>query len=216
MVPRSSRCHSCLPLLALLKVNGSQRYHCFPVLERKLWDVQKLYVWPPGWTRVLRICLIPNYFWIELKPGQAGPDFAWSPVLQGLAFWNNYDTVHFYISSAMVSHSKPSWYLSLHCWDMRYTDHLQGISGEKCLTSFLSYKENHKALKDKLVHREVRPWLPGIGVNQPKMVSCLSDMPFLYCANIWNRTSSTNLYHPPASGQQPWHANSGMAHGGKA
>lgn len=74
----SSRCHFCPPLLALLKANGSQRYHhCFPVLERKLCHVQKLCIWPPGWKRALRISLMLNYFWIELKTWTGMFRFCW-------------------------------------------------------------------------------------------------------------------------------------------
>lgn len=46
-----------------------------------------------------------------------------------------------------------------------------GTSGEKSLNSFSCYKENHKALKEKLLHRKAGPWLSGLEWNQPKVVS---------------------------------------------
>lgn len=80
----SSRCHFCPLLLSLLKVNESskkafslesQRYHCFPIemdgiWERKLWHVQKWWVWSeisPSWTEMLRISSLPGDFRPELK-----------------------------------------------------------------------------------------------------------------------------------------------------
>lgn len=74
-----------------------------------------------------------------------------------------------------------------------------GTSGEKFLSSFSCYEENHKALKGKLLHRKVRPRLSGLEWNQPKRVSVCQICNFCIAqisgAGLW-----TNLYHHPASG----------------
>lgn len=171
--------------------------------DRKLWHAQKFCVWPEissGWLGMIRISLAPGHFWTELKIWAGRSRFCSKS--QGLALWNKDSPpmILSFLPLHILGYVKSQQTLLVPspstARDMRHSLPM-GTSGEQFLTSSTCYAENQTAQKDKLLQREVSPWLLGSEQNQPGMVSCLANIPFLHCTNLWSRTASTYLLRKP-------------------